>query len=152
MQQSAVPDVRARGPSASRRGAVPSSEPSDPELVELFDRYLSVHADATRRFGHLFPYNHLRHRIQAILAGRTARVLVRDAAGAHLATFDIEWRDGELRRARFGSDPAFTWVLDVRTLEGAATTPWAYLAHPRRLGLAWFPTADVSQPNHHSRT
>jgi hypothetical protein len=120
------------------RGAVSTTGGADAELVELFDRYLAVFADATGRFGNLFPYNQLRLRIQSLLAGRTARVQVRDATGAAVAVFDLEWRDGEFRRVVEAAETAFVWVIDTQTLEDVSAAPWAYLARPRRLGLAWF--------------
>lgn len=133
-----APVVRGDGPAASSRGTVTQSDGADAELVELFDRYLAVFADATRRLGTLFPYNQLRLRIQAMLAGRTARILVRDSAGVAVASFDVRWQGGEFHRVAAAADPAFSWSLDVQTLEDAAVAPWAYLAHPKRLGLAWF--------------
>jgi hypothetical protein len=109
----------------------------DAEVVDLFDRYLALFADATRRVGHLFPFNHLRLRMQSMLAGRVVRVIVRDD-GAAVASFELEWCDGEFRRVASEHAPAFAWVVDMRMLEDAAERPWAYLAHPTRLGLAWF--------------
>jgi hypothetical protein len=120
----------------------------DPEVADLFDRYLGVFADASRRFGALFPYNHLRARIQSLLAGRTARVLVRDHTGAAVASFDVEWRDGEFRRVGPNGEPAICWSLDLQTLEDAAATPWTYIAHPRRLRFAWFDADDGANTAH----
>jgi hypothetical protein len=110
----------------------------DPEVVELFDRYLGLFAEATRRFGHLFPYNHLRLRLQSLLAGRVARVTVRDAD----TSFDMVLRDGEFQRVVPEREPACWWTIDASTLQDAAERPWIYLAHPRRLGLAWFDVGD----------
>jgi hypothetical protein len=138
--------VRAGGERTAPRGGLSArgaearracSHGPDAEVVDLFDRYLALFADATRRVGHLFPFNHLRLRMQSMLAGRVARVIVRDGAET-LASFDLEWCDGEFRRVASDHAPAFAWVLDMRTLEDAAERPWAYLAHPSRLGLAWF--------------
>jgi hypothetical protein len=144
------PVVRERRTTSPCRGAVSTTEGADAELVELFDRYLAVFADATRRFGNLFPYNQLKLRIQSLLAGRTARVQVRDATGAAVAMFDLEWRDGEFRRVVEAAEPAFAWVLDTQTLEDVSAAPWAYLAHPRRLRLAWFHADGLRAADHPS--
>lgn len=115
--------------------------PPDPhaEAIALFDRFLQVFGDATRRFGNLFPYNHLRVGVQAMLASKVARVTIRDARGAPLGLVDVAWRDGELRRAPEGGEPALAWAVSLPLLEEVATEPWAFLAQPDRLRFAWFP-------------
>jgi hypothetical protein len=115
--------------------------PPDPhtEAIALFDRFLQVFGDATRRFGSLFPYNHLRVHVRAMLAGKVARVTIRGPDGAPLGIADVAWRDGELRRAPEGGEPALAWVVSLPVLERVAAEPWTYLAQPGRLGFAWFP-------------
>lgn len=117
------------------------ARPLDPhaEAIAMFDRFLLVFADANRRFGNLFPYNHLRVRVQAMLAGKVARVTIRDPLGAPLGVVAVGWRDGELRRVPEGGEPAFAWTVPLALVERVVAEPWSFLARPGRLEFAWFP-------------
>ena len=115
-----------------------ANEHTRAELIDLFDRFLVLVSDATRRFGQLFPYNHLCRRIQAMLIGSSALVVVSDEDGRELATFAVVWRAGELRRAEPTGSATLVWSIPRARLEHAAVQPWVYLADPKRLGFAWF--------------
>ena len=111
------------------------------ELAVLFDRFLDVVRQATQRFGGLFPYNQLRTAIQRALADSAARVVVLDAQGQVVASFDVECVDGHLHRARVRAGRAgevCNWAVTTEALEHAAAAPWEYVTNPRRLDFAWF--------------
>jgi len=108
------------------------------EIAVLFDRFLDVVREATQRFGGLFPYNQLRTAIQRALADSAATVVVLDAHGHAVVSFDVECLDGQLHRARGPAGKVCTWAVTVEALERAASAPWEYVTNPFRLDFAWF--------------
>lgn len=126
-------------PGRRRKCAAPGAEGRrQAQLLDLFDRFLGLATDATRRFGGLFPYNHLCRRMQSVLAGTPARVIVTADDGVVVATLAVTWQDGELRRTTHAGRGGFVWSVPLDRLEHAAAQPWVYLADPKRLGFAWF--------------
>jgi hypothetical protein len=124
----------------------------DPELLDLFDRFLRLVGDATRRFVDLFPYNHLFRHLQRILDGGGARVIVTDDEGGPAAALHVRWRDGEFRRTAPTQPIKLAWSVPRARLEHAAAQPWVYLADPKRLGFAWFCVgSDSSVPSRRHR-
>ena len=104
----------------------------------LFDRYLDVVRQATQRVGGLLPYNQLRAAIRAALVNSAARVVVFDAGGEPIVSFDVAYLDGQLRRVRDSTSPVCTWAVTTDALERAAAEPWAFVTNPRKLDFAWF--------------
>ncbi len=118
------------------------------ELAVLFDRYLDVVRQATQRVGGLFPYNQLRSATRAAMVDSAARVVVFDAGGEPIASFDVAYLDGQLRRVRDTTSPVYTWAVKTDALEHAAAEPWAFVTNPRKLDFAWFREHDGPSRGH----
>jgi hypothetical protein len=123
---------------ASRRDEPVSDPRQSPGLEALFDRFVALFNAATRRFGDLFPYHHLRAgllrhlgpgAIEVVITsgGRAVRRIACVATGGLLVRID----DAQVR-------PSATWEVTLATLEDAASRPSLYLAHPERFAFGWF--------------
>jgi uncharacterized protein YicC (UPF0701 family) len=108
------------------------------ELDALLDRFLALFHEASRRFGHLFPYHHLRDAI-ARRVGRGAIELTITSEGGDASRAMCVIEDGALVRTRETTGPVrASWSIQRETIEDAARRPWVYLAHPEHFALGWF--------------
>lgn len=112
-----------------------------PRLEALFDGFVALFNAATRRFGDLFPYHHLRAGLLRHLGPGAVEVVITSggqplrriacvAAGGLLVRID----DAQVR-------PCATWEVTLASLEDAASRPALYLAHPERFAFGWFRSA-----------
>jgi hypothetical protein len=111
----------------------------------LLDRFLALFNEATRRVGRLFPYNHLRAAALRRLEHGAVEIAITspDRPPTRATCIAV---DGEIVRTSDAAGPVeIVWTVPRKTLEEAASTPWVFVAHPERFGVAWF-TARRREP------
>lgn len=116
------------------------------QLDVLFDRFLALFNQASRRFGELFPYNHLRNATLTRIGSAAIELVVSPERGDPHRRICVVEHGALVRAGDRDRTIGATWQVSRATFDDALERPWAYLAHPEQFDLGWFRARSPHRP------